>query len=147
MGCRRLFIHVFEQLGPLNVPMFMKFNKAASFNLLLAIDKALFAMQSGLRKALYNRWPDLDITIIDESAIWLEIINNPNQFGIRQEPQTMNVLGWPNNHARNLFFFDDTHPTEHIHKLLAEYSARWFTQGENMSGSEKQMVNDQFLRH
>ena len=59
----------------------------------------------------------------------------------------MNDFGWPTIHTRNVFFFDDTHPTEHTHKLLAEYSARWFTQGKSIQGSEKQVVNEQFLRH
>jgi len=151
-GCRRLFVQVLDAPLP-DFPLFTKVNNNFP-GILDNLNKSLQLMQEGLEAAINlnaaMNWPDLDVTIINDTASFKEIQKNPNLLGLRQtiKPQTMTDLGWPEALAQNVVYFDDAHPTQHTHKILSDFASNWFATYDSqqaMTGSTSYETKDLYM--
>jgi hypothetical protein len=102
--------------------------------------EAISLIQESLRLEIMNYAQDpnvcLDVTVIDMSGAFSKIHDNPSAFGVTNtQPtglpplvQTMVSEGWPEKVFDNMMWFDDVHPTEHTHRVVANLAKTWFQQ-------------------
>lgn len=123
---RRMIVQLVDLDVITQLPLYSKLG-CVSNDVLLAYGVAIQEIRVALLQFVDQQQFDLDLTVLFLSDLLNQVTLNPNAYGIVLGG-TMIERGWPNKVFSDQLFFDDVHPSEHTHRVMANYVKTWFQQ-------------------
>jgi len=135
---RRMFVQLAD--APLNriLPLWNKLECAVGTDALNIFNNAISTVQDALKTEIENyalqATVNLDVSVVNMSGPFVEIHDNPSAYGVTNaEPNnmafplidTMISFGWPDQVFENMMWFDDVHPSDHTHSIVANFVKTW----------------------
>ena len=127
---RRMYVQLIDALTITQLPIFSKVECVLGNlmdDIMTAYDNAQEELQQEL-EAFAQLQSHFDLTVLTTATTIEEVTNNSDLYGIVNNGQTMLDLGWFEKLFENQLWFDDSHPSSHTHRVLANYVKTWFQQ-------------------
>ncbi len=127
---RRMIVQLIDRYTIEQMPIYEKFACLLGSEINIIMEQYEM-IQNAVQMELENfshAQPHFDLTVLQSGDIFEELIENSDAYGIVNNGYTMIDLGWPDKNFENQFWFDDSNPTSHTHRIIANYVKTWFQQ-------------------
>jgi phospholipase/lecithinase/hemolysin len=99
-----------------------------------------------LKRELTSKYGDVELDVFDVSSVFSDAYENPNKYGIDEDKLTtpytksndFEIKKDNTSPAKGYMFYDDVHPTEDVHEVLAQkfYDSKIFKKYQMQAPSE-----------